>query len=264
MCACHGIAHTRDHGNPRRIPSVWFKPLGWSLPGTVLFATKVLLVEGDSDPMLLNVVLQKLIELGRINFDVNSLSIISTGESKHADALIRMLAESALHPEIAAIFEGDGGGKTRAKNLKKVMEHYNVHKHILEDGTSIEDHILRPNPIFVSAVVNYVSKMTEFERGNVDKKVKESFEVNFGASDSNQISGLAKWSRQDGRRIAKLESDLSSLGIAREYAEILMQTSDEQLGATVDCERGLAIANWIGKTLQLPERTLLEGEILQR
>ena len=232
--------------------------------------------------MLLNVVLQKLIELGRINFDVNSLSIIPTGESKHADALIRMLAESALHPEIAAIFDGDGGGKTRAKNLKKVMEHYNVHKHILEDGTSIEDHILRPNPIFVTAVVNYVSKMTEFERGNVDKKVKESFEVNFGASDdavdkkvksfevnfgasdSNQISGLAKWSRQDGRRIAKLESDLSSLGIAREYAEILMQTSDEQLGATVDCERGLAIANWIGKTLQLPERTLLEGEILQR
>jgi hypothetical protein len=69
--------------------------LGLSLPGTIMFASKVLLVEGDSDPVFVNAILQKLISLGKINADGNSLAVISTGDSKNTDALIRIIERGA-------------------------------------------------------------------------------------------------------------------------------------------------------------------------
>src|SRR5262249_25553165 len=96
--------------------------LGLSLPGTVLFASKVLLVEGDSDPILLNADMQKLIELGEVEADINPLSMMSTGDSKHADALIRILLDATITPDIALLFDGDKGGRDRRKSLKRLID----------------------------------------------------------------------------------------------------------------------------------------------
>ncbi len=71
---------TRIDGKPfvgRWGPAI--KELGFSLAGTVLFAQHVLLAEGDADPVLVQAMFQKLVELNKADVDLNAFSVISNG-----------------------------------------------------------------------------------------------------------------------------------------------------------------------------------------
>ncbi len=85
--------------------------LGLSLAGTILFAQHILLTEGDTDPIYLQAIFQKLASLGHISLDLTAFSAISTESSKNTDALIRILSEVALKPHLSILVDGDEGGK---------------------------------------------------------------------------------------------------------------------------------------------------------
>lgn len=234
--------------------------LGLSLPGTVLFASKVLLVEGDSDPILLNADLQKLIELGALNIDINPLSIMSTGDSKHADALIRILLDAAVAPEIALLFDGDKGGDDRRKSLKRLIKDKKLPTHSLPDGLAGEDCILSPKH-YLEATIRYVQNVSgdKTQEDEIRGALEASYAETFGI---NPPKGLAKWSREQGRSVLEEEEDISPVGIARAYALLLAEATAEELPPAAR-ERAEALAKQVIQMLDLQPQTVDEGQIIE-
>ncbi len=236
--------------------------LGLSLPGTILFASKVLLVEGDSDPIYMNALLQKLIEIGRLNIDVNELSVISTGNSKNADALIRLLGECAIKPRVAALFDGDKGGKERAKALEKVMATYEIKYKVLPDETTIEDHLLNADRLFVRAVAEYVAKVSGVKSDELIPIFEGSFTEKITAQPDAR-AGIAAWSRSTGKEIGQLVNDPSPIGIAREYALSLLDAPASLIDAAPVSARPQMLANWVAEVLELPKQ-IIENPLIVR
>jgi len=235
--------------------------LGLALPGTILFATKVLLVEGDSDPIFLHSIFLKLIELGFLKSDLNALGIISTGESKNTDALIRILIDTPMKPEIAAIFDGDDGGRARQKNLAKLLKAHGIANISLKEGTTIEDHLPSTEKIFIPAVARYVAKVSGKNEREILAALQTSFGEKFAGVKPENSAGLAAWSRSTSKEIAQLSSEPSSVGIAREYALALADTPTEVLKeATI--ERAIELSEWVTKTLNLPDQVLEQQTIV--
>ncbi len=96
--------------------------LGLSLTGTILFAQYILMTEGDSDPMYLPAVLQKLVALNEADIDLNAFSVISTETSRNTDALIRILSEGNPPPKLAVLVDGDEGGKAETERRPPDLE----------------------------------------------------------------------------------------------------------------------------------------------
>lgn len=241
--------------------------LGLALPGTFLFASKVLLVEGDSDPILLGADLQRLIELGDFTADINSLSVMGTGESKHTDALIRILHDSALKPDIALLFDGDQGGNNRRKNLKKIIDAYDLSDLELDEGTTLEDHLLAPELFREAAILYAISigqdtKDATKIRSELEKSWKKNVEGE-GLGEGEEKMSLAKWSRDETKRILKLDEPPSSVGIAREYSQLVLGAEEESLPKE-GRKRAIALAKKIEKKLKLPSQLVDEGEIVER
>jgi predicted ATP-dependent endonuclease of OLD family len=236
--------------------------LGLALPGTILFANKVVLVEGDSDPIFLNAILLKLIELGRINVDLNSLAIMSTGDSKNADALIRILTETPTPPKIAALFDGDKGGLERVKNLTKLMKANKIAYKALSDGSSVEDHVLAVESIFVSAVANYIAKVTATDQKDLLPKFEKSFAEKFKDIKPAERVGVAGWSRSSGKAVGQLENEPSSVGIAREYTLLLAEAATP-IVSKIDSKRAEDLASWIIESLDIPSENIDQSTIFE-
>jgi predicted ATP-dependent endonuclease of OLD family len=228
--------------------------LGLAFPGTFLFASKILLVEGDSDPIFLYADVQKLIELGELGVDINGLSIMSTGNSKHADALIRIFEESALKPEIALLFDGDKGGDDRYKYLKKIAASKNLPVHQLDKNTTVEDHLLVPE-LFRDATVRYLEQAPEA------KNVRAQLEKSFAAREEPD-QGLAKWAREEGKRVLDVTEEPSAVGIAREYTLLVSGTALDPKDRP-GRKRALKLARKIADMLKLPMQTVDQEQIVE-
>jgi hypothetical protein len=225
-----------------------------ALPGSLLFASKVLLVEGDSEPIILNAELQKMIELDELDIDMNPLAVISTGDSKHADALIRILLEGASRPTVALLFDGDKGGKARAKNLDRLIKEKGLSQHFLNEG-AIEDYVSAP-VLYKEALTEYLTKLC----GGSSASVRKEVETDWAARDEG--SSLAHWARESGKRILGGESAPSSVGVAREYARLLADAAPSGLPPKKDRRRTSLLAKKVCELLALESQTLAQEEIV--
>lgn len=238
--------------------------LGYSLSGTILFAQHVLLAEGDSDPMLIQALFQRLMEWGKANIDLNSFSVISTGDSKNTDALIRMLKEGPEPPRLLVLFDGDKGGTERLNKLKNLLKSHGVAHYQLEADTTVEDHLPGVGKHYINAAAQYVSKIVEggvaTEGGEAEgggagrgEQVRTKF-LEAAAKDGidkKLTTGIADWIAEKSKQIAGL-TDPSKVGIAREYIDALSTVSADQFDAT-QLKRPLALLAIIQEKLSIPE-----------
>lgn len=231
--------------------------LGLSLAGTILFAQYVLLAEGDADPMLIQALFQKLVELGKANIDLNAFSVISTGSSTNTDALIRILKEGATAPRLFVLVDGDKGGTQRLKKLSPLLNSHSVDHAQLESGTTIEDYMPSAGELYVTAAARYVSKVvlsggdTADTAAQVEEKFREAA-ANEAWPAGGLTSGMASWAIKNGKQIGKLTSNPSKVGIAREYIDMLMSPtvasiSEQQL------TRALTLVSIVQTNLGIPE-----------
>lgn len=229
--------------------------LGLGLPGTILFANRIALVEGDSDPIYMNALMQKAIEAGWIDADINQLSFISTGESKNADALIRYLLDAAIRPKIVLIFDGDEGGKARKKNLDSIIKAHNLETYTLQ-VPSVEDCLYSVTKLLPLAVCRYVAKISGKQTDSLLEQAEGS------VKELGEKISWSQWSRQVGKDLAKLESELSSVGIAREYAQLLEDTPADALDGKAN-KAAMALIKWLSEKLELPTTTIREESVVQ-
>lgn len=228
--------------------------LGFSLTGTILFARNVILTEGDSDPIYLYAILQKTVEAGKTKLDINGLSIMSTGESKNADVLIRLLLEANPRPKIAVITDGDKGGAARLSYLKKLISKHNIPKRELDDGLAIEDYVPMVEELFVPAVASYTASLVSLQTDNTpdagefETRFQEHFKKTIGNEDAKV--NLVDWSQTAALEIGKLKSPPSKVGIAREYANRLLEMPAKDFKLD---RKTTALIKWLKEKAGVPE-----------
>lgn len=228
--------------------------LGFAFPGTILFAPHVLLVEGDSDPILLYADLQKLLELSELDIDLNSLSIMSTGDSKHADALIRFLLGAYPPPQVALLFDSDGGGLQRRKSLAALIKTHDLKHDLLEpENTETEDHLLAPD-LYLEAVINYMAAL-------VPAKIKETVRPTLEASWQQRDEKAGTWAQEQGALLLAGDPP-SKVGLAREYSTLLEEADVVVIPKRTRQTRSVILAKKIRDMLDIPAQTTTPGAIL--
>ncbi len=243
--------------------------LGMSMPGSLLFASRVLLVEGDSDSILINAMLQKLIELGHFERDINSLAVIAAGTAPDAAAVVGILRASPSTSSIAALFDGDEGGAARQRKLEKLELSDLVIKRLAPPGTAIEDHLPAALELYPRALAVYLSQIG-LPRGDDGsgtsedeyyKQIKTRL-PDVQRSAAGLPTGLAAWARSVGMELGGFDENLSPVGLARQYAMLLQAASPTELEHKHALDRSRCLAGWIADALDLPAMTLHAMDIV--
>ncbi len=219
------------------------------------------MVEGDADPIIINGIIQRLISLDKVKVDVNSFAIIPTGQSRHTDALIRILVEANPKPSIGVLFDDDDGGRKRYENVKKILEVNHIPYAFLEKGSTTEDYVISPRGIFAKAVASYLTKIVGTKAEEIYAGVEKSFDKAFNGGTQN-IKGLAKWSRGIGKELGLIDKEISPVGIAREYVLMLDGEEADKVKAN-ELKRSVGLIKIITGIIELPEQTLAQEEIFQ-
>lgn len=190
------------------------------------------------------------------------MGIISTGDSKNADAIIRILTESPRPPTIAALFDGDKGGKSRLKKLEKLMKIQSIVHRALADDTTIEDHIIGISTHYLRATAKYVAKISGKDEIDLEKQFKLKFKDKFDGVSVAKIEGVGNWVREASKELGELEESPSPVGVAREYVALLEEATTEELKQDENLARSKELANWIASALHLPKRVLIQENIV--
>ncbi|ABS63299.1 hypothetical protein Plav_1680 [Parvibaculum lavamentivorans DS-1] len=227
--------------------------LGLALPGTILFATHVLLVEGASDAIFLNALLQRMAEEGMHDLDINPLSIMPAGDSKEADAVARILMEASMRPRVAALYDGDDGGKRRKAKLDKVLEK-DAHV-VLEKQKTIEDYLPGFEDLFVPIAAAYGARVFGGDKKEIIAEITAALkEAGKDEKRVDVVLGAIK-------KAAKLDEAPSKVGIARDYAHALLGAEHK-----ISKEEGDQLKKLVAMlqgALNLPTRTTAQDRILQ-
>ena len=263
------VGGTTLDGKPFR--SRWrpaIEALGMSMPGTLLFASSVLIVEGDSDVILLNATLQFLIRIGKLDRDLNALGILAAGDSADAAALVRILKESTAAPRVAALFDGDSGGERRRKSLEGLGRSDLKIRLLTPKDSATEDHLPAACDLYPVALARYLAKISPRTAPDGSRLTEAQFlaeiegrRTELETTKEGLTSGMADWARRIGREIGELDEEPSAVGLGREYALVLEDRPDD-LGGGEAIRRSVQLARWIGETLDLPSLTLTGGAIL--
>lgn len=233
----------------------------------ILFANHVVLTEGDSDPIYLYSIIQKAVAAGKASLDINALAVMSTSDSKHADALLRLLSETQPKPRISLIADGDGGGRERIRLIETLAKHYEVPlKQLLKD-TTVEDHLPCIRELFVPAVASYVAKVgttletiTKPDDASFKDRFIKHFDLRF--SEGKVTQNIWAWVEEAAKETGKLPSAPSKVGIAREYAALLFDMPNDKFRLD---NRPKGLIEWIQENAGVPtihpaEKKILESE----
>lgn len=244
----HGTG-TRLHAKPytgRWQPTL--DALGLAMPGTILFASYVLLTEGDADPIIINAVLQALVERARFDGDLNPFSALPTGDARTALAMAAILAQSNPSPEVAFLVDGDAGGKDRSNMTQAMDERFGIKTVSLTAGTTIEDYVILPR-LYVEAAVRFANELWRHER-NVDDLVADAL-TRLEAELTDAPKGLLG-------SVERVIGELgfpdypSKVGVARWYALMLQGHADDI--SPRQLQRAGDLAKRITSVLALPMR----------
>ena len=116
--------------------------LGIYLTSNILFANKVLLVEGDSDPIFLYELLRQLNQLGEIDIDLNSLGIMSFYDYHNLRFLLQVFRREGQDTGVLLLMDGDSTGRAYAVRAGELCKRLGVPVNRLPEGRSIEDYCL--------------------------------------------------------------------------------------------------------------------------
>jgi predicted ATP-dependent endonuclease of OLD family len=226
--------------------------LGMHHTGTLLFASTIVIVEGDSDPIILSACLQKLIEASHSNIDLNSVSIIPASTSADSRNLITILSESSPTPKLAVLVDGDKGGSLRLKAIEDLVSRLAIATHKLTDGTSIEDHAIDAGNLYLDAAASLMEHLRADGNDKIPSDVREKMIAQYQKeSDRNKTSvGIAKWVQDYLLQAANINS-VSKVGIARQYATLL-QSHPAELIRPNQSARMKKIADWLIQEVGVP------------
>jgi hypothetical protein len=203
------------------------------MAGVILFADHVLLCEGDSEAILIPPLLQALTESGATKVDLNTFAVISTGNTRNTDALIRMIGEAAPQSKLAVLVDGDQGGKDRLKALKPVLTARNIPARALTKDRTIEDYLPYQDDLYVRAVAEYAYKLrTDYKvvpARPLDDLLAQAKVDHEAWKTAGNINKVGNWAELECHQLSGRAEVSPKIGIAREYVNLLADVPRDQL-----------------------------------
>lgn len=151
--------------------------LGILLSNNFLIADKTLLVEGPSDAIYLLDALKKLKSHGKIDVDLNDMSIVDAGDSQNYVAMAKIMLSEGR--SIVALADGDAGGKKLKSQLEQScqaeIKSKKLQVHLLPENKSSEDIFADPN-----ALRKAIQKCFERLITDGSRSAKEGFNIDDG------------------------------------------------------------------------------------
>jgi hypothetical protein len=126
---------------------------------------------------------------------------------------------------------------------------------IIEGEAVLEDIVFGASQLLPQATAKYAAKISGKKISDSDLKATVA---------KKKGKTWAEWTRQEGAILAGLgeKDELSPVGIAREYVELLESTTAQEIREGAEYESTMVILKWIVDKLELPPLTAVEDKIL--
>jgi hypothetical protein len=196
--------------------------LGLALSGTILFSSHVLLTEGDSDPVYLFAMLQRLASENGWDVDLNRLGIISGRSSRDTAAILRVLCEGSAGPRIVVLFDGDKGGADRHKALSSVLKKYGCGHVFLDEGLTIEDYLPAAAESYVRFVASAACEVADIQASQEALERIETDALATATTDDGKLAGLRAATVEAVQVNLEVSADVSALSVAARYRDALL------------------------------------------
>jgi predicted ATP-dependent endonuclease of OLD family len=250
--------------------------LGVYLTSNILFSNRVLLVEGDSDPMYLYELFRQLNHLEDIDVDLNSLGIMSFYNEQNLRFLLQLFTREGEGASVFVLADGDSSGATMLKRAGGLCERLHVPTHKLQEGRSVEDFCLFEDE-FVQAVVETLKNACEFEGKQVPQdlsdKVKKSWDernaghekiaskVNPGKDERKERKTTGRWFKETSKEL--IGDEASKVVLARTYCRLCRETPSKSPNRDT-LKKAKILCKSIASALALPsvraKKTILTTE----
>jgi len=241
--------------------------LGVYLNSNVLFSNRVLLVEGDSDPMYLYELFRQLNKSGDIDVDLNILGIMSFYDYQNLRFLLQVFKREGQESSVFVVTDGDQQGKSSLQKVDALCKRLSVPIHRLPEGRSIEDFCLFEDE-FLRAVEQTLKTACEAENKRVPaglgERIRKSWIERQSSLDKGEKRGKSEKSDKDKNEerkttgrwfkdIAKelIDDEASKILLARTYAEMCRELESP----TINNEKlkdAKALCEEIAEKLSLP------------
>ena len=215
--------------------------LGVFLASNILFSNKILLVEGDSDPIYYYELFRQLNNMGEIDVDLNTLGIMSFYDYQNLRFLLQVFKKEEQETSVLVLVDGDAAGKAMAQRVTDLCKRLNVQVIKLLEGRSSEDHCLFENQ-FLAAVKKTLENACEAEGKNAPKDLEEQIKRNWEAHRAERMKGgKTEQAEKDAKKEAvtsgrwfndvskvTIQDEASKVVLARNYAELCRASNDSE------------------------------------
>jgi predicted ATP-dependent endonuclease of OLD family len=220
--------------------------LGVYLTSNILFSNKVLLVEGDSDPLYVYELFRQLNKLEEVDADLNLLGVMSFYNYQNLRFLLQLFKRDAKDTSVLVLVDGDGAGRAMAQQVSELCKRLDAQLLKLSDARSIEDYCLHEDQ-FLAAVGVTLRNACEVEEkpvpAGLDDLIKKNWDlhksgkakpekkdktekVDDGKETKKEKISTGRWFKDVARDL--INDEASKVVLARNYAELCRETKDLQ------------------------------------
>lgn len=207
---------------------------------------KVLLVEGDSDPLYIYELFRQLNRAGQLDADLNLLGVMGFYNYQNLRFLLQVFKKEATDTNVVVLVDGDHSGRATAQQSMELCKKLGVHAMKLNDGRSIEDYCLFEEQ-FLAAVGMTIRNSCEVEEkavpNGLDELVKKSWELHRaekpkvekkektdkgeeGKDAKKEKATAGRWFKDVTREL--INDEASKVVLARNYVELCREMKDPQ------------------------------------
>jgi predicted ATPase len=222
--------------------------LGVYLTSNILFATKILLVEGDSDPIYIYELFRQLNVLRQIDVDLNSLGVMSFSDYQNLRFLIQLFKRNDHESSIMVLGDGDSTGKGILKRITDLAAGLNVPTLSLRDNLSIENYCLFA-PQFLVAIRKAILNAYITENRNPPDDLAERIEKSWALYRGEPKLTAGRWFKDLAKEL--FGDEVSKVVLARNYVEACRELAQPIPDAN-QVEEATILCQTITKALQLP------------
>jgi predicted ATP-dependent endonuclease of OLD family len=225
--------------------------LGVFLTSNILFSSRVLLVEGDSDPIYIFEMLRQLNQSGQIDADSNTLGIFSFYDYQNLRFLLQVFTREGQKSKVLVLVDGDSQGKVTIEKIKPLCDRLGVKSVSLDKGRSIEDYCLLKDSLLKAAVSTLQVALNAEDLPippDLADRVDASWRENLN---SNQRKSAGKWFNDFSKDVLNGDS-ASKVGLARNYVFLAREMKDVSGIQPEDSRNAKGICGTITTELDLP------------
>jgi predicted ATP-dependent endonuclease of OLD family len=229
-----------------------------------MLARRVLLVEGDSDPMYFYELFRQLNKSGDLDVDLNSLGIMSFYDYQNLRYLLQAFKREGQDTSLFVLTDGDAEGRNHIQRVEALCKRLEVPTQQLREGRSIEDYCLFEDE-FLRAVTFALKNAFEAEGkkapNDLGDRVQKSWEARKAIPERSEKRAKTDKDEKDERKTAGkwfkvlakevLDDEASKIVLARTYAELCRELKNPAPNRD-RAKEGKALCKEIASILKLP------------